>query len=363
MKKIGLVVNPIAGIGGRVAFKGSDGELSRRAMEFGEVSPAPRRTVESLQEISHANIEFEILTYPSVMGENEAGESGYRPTVFGHIGEETAAEDTKRAVRELMEHGAELILFTGGDGTARDIMEIVGDSFPVLGIPAGVKMQSGIFAINTKLAGRLCVKFLNGQTSTQKMEVVDYDMNGNLKLFGYMLVPYDQNFIQGTKSYVPSEEGDEPAIAAEIIENISDEYAYIIGPGMTAKSVPESLGLPYTLLGTDVIRSKRLFIRDANEKQLLDVVECFPSKIVIGIVGGQGFLLGRGNQQISPNIIRKIGKDNLIVVATEQKILSLHGRPLLVDTGDYELDETMIGYIRVVTGYRRSAVCKVAQSP
>jgi predicted polyphosphate/ATP-dependent NAD kinase len=363
MKKIGLVVNPIAGIGGRAALKGSDGELSRRAMEYGEVSPAPRRTVESLQEISYANIEFEILTYPSAMGENEAVECGYRPTVFGHIGEETTAEDTKRAVREMMKHGAELILFAGGDGTARDIMEIAGDRFPVLGIPAGVKMQSGIFAINTKLAGRLCVKFLKGQTSTQKMEVVDYDMKGNLKLFGYMLVPYDQNIIQGTKSYVTSVEGDEQAIAAGIIEDISDEYAYIIGPGMTAKLVPESLGLPYTLLGVDVIRNKHLFIRDANEKQLLDVVERFPSKIVIGIVGGQGFLLGRGNQQISPNIIRKIGRDNLIVVATEQKILSLHGRPLLVDTGDHELDETLIGYIRVVTGYRRSAVCKVAQSP
>jgi predicted polyphosphate/ATP-dependent NAD kinase len=363
MKKIGLIVNPIAGIGGRVALKGSDGELSRRAKEAGGVSPAPLRTVETLQEISYANIDFDMLTYPSMMGENEAVECGYHPTVLGHIGEETAAEDTKRATREMIRAGAELILFAGGDGTGLDIMEIVGDRFPVLGIPAGVKMHSGIFAINPKLAGRLCVNFLKGRTGTKKMEVVDYDKKGNLKLFGYMLVPYDQDIIQGTKSYVPSEEGDEEAIAAEITESMPNEYAYLIGPGMTAKSVLTSLGLPYTLLGVDVIRNKRLLVQDANEKQLLDIVEQFPSKIVLGIVGGQGFLLGRGNQQFSPSVIRKIGKDNLIVVATEQKILSLHGRPLLVDTGDPELDQTLTGYLRIITGYRRAAIYGVAQSP
>jgi predicted polyphosphate/ATP-dependent NAD kinase len=195
------------------------------------------------------------------------------------------------------------------------------------------------------------------------MEVVDYDKEGNLKLLGYILVPYDQDIIQGTKSYVPSEESDEQAIAAEIIESMPNECAYIIGPGITAKSVLTSLGRPYTLLGVDVIRNKCLLVQDANEKQLLDIVEQFPSKILLGIVGGQGFLLGRGNQQISPSVIRKIGKDNLIVVATEQKILSLRGRPLLVDTGDPKLDQTLTGYLRVITGYRRSAVHRVAQSP
>ena len=363
MKKIGVVVNPVAGIGGRVGLKGSDGDLSRLAKEFGGVSPAPRRTVEALREISYSNLHFIMLTYPSAMGESEAVECGYHPTVLGQIGEETTGEDTKRAVRELINHGAELILFAGGDGTALDIMDIVEDKFPVVGIPAGVKMHSGIFAISPKLAGRLCVNYLRGQTLMKKMEVLDYDRGGNLKLLGYMLVPYDQDIIQGSKSYLPSEEGDEQAIAAGIIESMLDEYAYILGPGMTAKSVLESLGLQYTLLGVDVIRNKRLLVRDANEKQLLDVVERFPSKLLIGIVGGQGFLLGRGNQQISPDVVRKIGKENIIVVATEQKILSLHGRPLLIDTGDRELDQTLIGYVKVLTGFRQSAICKVAESP
>jgi len=355
-------VNPIAGIGGRVALKGSDGELSRKAKSYGGVSQAPRRTVETLQEIARANIDFVIMTYPSAMGENEAVECGYRPTVLGHISEETTAEDTKRAARDMIKRGVELILFAGGDGTALDIQEVVGDEFPVLGIPAGVKMHSGIFAINSKLAGRLCISFLKGQTGTKKMEVIDYDTQGNLKLFGYVLVPYDQGIIQGAKSYVLLEEGDEQAIAAEVLESISDGYAYIIGPGMTAKSIIEKLGLPYTLLGVDVIKNGRVLIRDANEKQLLGVVEQFPSKILLGIVGGQGFLLGRGNQQISPCVIRKVGKENLIVVATEQKILSLHGGPLLVDTGDVELDHDLMGYIKIITGYRRSAVHRVSQS-
>jgi len=195
------------------------------------------------------------------------------------------------------------------------------------------------------------------------MEVLDYDMEGNLKLLGYMLMPYDRDFVQGSKSYVLSEEGDEQAIAEEISESILDEYAYIIGPGLTAKAVLQKLGLQYTLLGVDVIRNKRLLIQDANERQLLDVAARFPTKILVGIVGGQGFLLGRGNQQISPDLVRKLGKDSLIVVATERKILSLRGRSLLVDTGDRELDQTLIGYIRVITGYRRSAVCRVGRSP
>ena len=356
-------MNPIAGIGGRVGLKGSDGELSRRAKEFGGVSLAPHRTIETLQEIAYANTDFTIVTYPSEMGESEAVQCGFHPTTLGHIGEETTAEDTKRAVRELINHGSELILFAGGDGTAVDIMGIVGDRFPVLGIPAGVKMHSGVFAINPKLAGQLCVNFLKGQTSTQKMEVLDYDMEGNLKLLGYMLMPYDRDFVQGSKSYVLSEEGDEQAIAEEISESILDEYAYIIGPGLTAKAVLQKLGLQYTLLGVDVIRNKRLLIQDANERQLLDVAARFPTKILVGIVGGQGFLLGRGNQQISPDLVRKLGKDSLIVVATERKILSLRGRSLLVDTGDRELDQTLIGYIRVITGYRRSAVCRVGRSP
>lgn len=362
MNKIGLIVNPIAGIGGRLALKGSDGELGRKAKSAGGTSPAPRRAVETLKEISRANIDFVILTYPSAMRENEAVECGYHLRVIGHIREETTKQDTKRAARDMVKHGA-LILFAGGDGTALDILQVVEDEFPVLGIPCGVKMHSGLFAINAKLAGQLCISFLRGQTGTKKMEVIDYNTKGSLKLFGYVLVPYDQNIIQGVKGYVPAEEGDEQAIATEIIKSISDGYAYIIGPGMTAKSVMGNLGLPCTLLGVDVIRNRRLLIQDANEKQLLEVVEQFPSKILLGIVGGQGFLLGRGNQQISPSVIRKVGRNNLIVVATEQKILSLHGRPLLVDTGDVELDQDLAGYVKITTGYRRSAVHKISQSP
>jgi len=262
----------------------------------------------------------------------------------------------------MIESQVDLLLFCGGDGTARDLMETLDERVPVLGIPAWVKMHSGVFAINPELAGRLVVSFLKGQTLTKEIEVVDYDSEENLKLFGYMRVPFDESAIQGTKGYVPAGEGDEEAIAAGVIEELSDDYAYIIGPGRTAKSIMRSLGLPYTLLGVDVVKSKRLLIRDANEKQLLDVVNQYSSKIVVGVIGGQGFLLGRGNQQISPNVVRKIGKQNVIVVATEEKILSLKNRPLLVDTGDQQLDKNLTGYIKVITGYRQTAVCRVDRS-
>ena len=148
-------MNPVAGIGARLALKESDGELGRKAKSVGEVSPAPRKTVETLKEISHGKIDFVILTYPSAMGENEAIECGYHPMVMGQIQEETTGQDTKRAARDMIKHGADLILFAGGDGTALDLLQVVGDAFPILGIPSGVKMHSGLFAINPALAGWL----------------------------------------------------------------------------------------------------------------------------------------------------------------------------------------------------------------
>jgi predicted polyphosphate/ATP-dependent NAD kinase len=362
MRQIGLVVNPIAGIGGRLGFKSSDGILARRASELGGTSSAPQRTVEALLEILKAKNDFTLLTYPSEMGQDEAIESGLNPTVIGQfVAGHSTAEDTKKAAREMIQQ-AELILFTGGDGTARDIMEVVQRRVSVLGIPAGVKMHSGVFAINPRLAGRLTVSFLAGETVTKPVEVLDYDDQGNLKLYGYMCVPYEQAFIQGSKSYFPMNEDDEAGIVAGIIEELSDDDAYIVGPGSTAKAFIKGLGLPYTLLGVDVVKNKQILIQDANERQLLDVVNRFNSRILIGVIGGQGFLFGRGNQQISHNVIRKVGKENLIIVATERKITSLRGRPLLVDTGDQELDQSLVGYVKVNTGYRLSAVCKVAQS-
>src|SRR5208337_506411 len=363
MRKIGLIVNPIAGLGGRLGFKGSDGILARRASELGETSLAPQRTVEALREIIYGTTDVALLTYPSEMGQDEAIKCGINPVVMGTITVgQTTAEDTKRAVREMIQEGVELIVFSGGDGTARDIMDVADEKIPVLGIPAGVKMHSGVFAINPRLAGRLVVSFLSSQISTQLEEVLDYDNEGNLKLYGYMSVPYEEALIQESKSLVPAYENDETWIASGIIEEISDDCAYIIGPGTTAKAFMKALGLTYTLLGVDVVKSGKLIISDANETQLLDIVNRFNSKILVGVVGGQGFLFGRGNQQISPNVIRRVGKENLIVVATEGKIASLKGRPLLVDSGDQQLDQSLVGYIKVNTGYRLSAICKVAQS-
>lgn len=364
MRTIGLIVNPIAGIGARVGFNGSDGILAEKASQLGEKSTAPQRTVEALREIAHViTKDVSILTYPSEMGQDEAIKSGINPRVIGTISiGHTTKDDTKRAATEMIDEGVELIIFSGGDGTARDIMEVADENVPVLGIPAGVKMHSGVFAINPRLAGRSLIKFLSNQTLIRLEEILDYDADGRLNLYGYMKVPYEEALIQGSKDFSSSAEDDEDWVMSGVIDEISNDCAYIVGPGRTAKAFMKSLNLPYTLLGVDVVKNKRLLIRGSDENQLFNFVNLFNSKIILGIVGGQGFLLGRGNQQLSPRVIRKVGKENLIVVATERKIASLKGRPLLVDSGDQELDNSLVGYIKVNTGYRLSTICRVAQS-
>ncbi len=368
-KKLGLIVNPVAGLGGRVGLKGSDGaEIQKKALELGAVPQSLNRALLAVERIKPAN-DLEIVTYPGEMGADVARSCGFEPTIIGSIESgETTAEDTRNAAREMLQLGVNLLLFAGGDSTARDVFNAVGKKLPVLGIPAGVKIHSAVYATNPLSAGDLAGLVLQGQVSTfREAEVMDIDEDAvrqgivSAKLYGYLKVPFRRRFLQGLKA--PSKPGEQAAvaaIAADVVSNMEVGWLYVIGPGTTTRAITSRLSLDKTLIGVDVVAEGDLVAADVNESQLLELLGGRRAKIVVTPIGGQGYIFGRGNQQISPQVIAGVGRENIIVVSTVGKIHSLSGRPLLVDTGDREVDEMLGGHVRVVTGYNEQIVYRVA---
>jgi len=367
--RLGFVVNPVAGMGGRVGLKGSDGiETLRRAKELGATESSPARAAEALRQLVSLRGELEILTYPGEMGEDEARSVGFEPKILGKIkAGETTSADTRAAASEMAVLGVDLILFAGGDGTARDIFEVIDGRVPALGIPTGVKIHSGVFAVSPAAAGELATKYLRGEIrSVQESEVMDIDEDAfrenrlSARLYGYLRVPREESYMQGSKEASPVQEDENlKAIAADLADEMDSETLYVLGPGSTISSVAEHLGLKKTLLGVDVVQGGKMMASDVNEEQLLKLIAGKKTKIIVTVIGGQGFVFGRGNQQISPSIIRAVGKDNIVIAATPAKLATLHGKPLLVDTGDAALDNELTGYTRVVTDYGRRVVYRI----
>lgn len=371
MKRLGLIVNPIAGMGGKVGLKGTDGvEILEKARELGAEPESPQRTKEALRLLLPLKSEIELITYPAEMGENVAEECGFKPCVIGTINiGRTDTTDTTRACKDLRSLGVDLLLFAGGDGTARDIYTAIEDTVVVLGIPTGVKMHSAVFACNPMRAGELSSLFLQNKIKRlREGEVMDIDEESVRKgiltaeLFGYLKIPYEHRHIQRLKAgSMPDEGVSQQAIAQDIIENMDCDFTYIIGPGTTTRAILERLGLDGTLLGVDLVRGKQLIGQDMNEKQLLEHIKDNKDvKIIVTPIGGQGYIFGRGNQQISAEIIDRIGREGIIVAATVEKMNSFLGRPLLVDTGDMSVNQMLCGYFKVVSGYRDRIVYKIA---
>ena len=369
-KKVGLIVNPMAGVGGRVGLKGSDGEkLQKEAISLGAIPESHNRTVQALKRLMPLKTGIQLVTYPGEMGENAAEECGFNPTVIGSITTgSTSAEDTRRAALDLMAMDIALLLFAGGDGTARDIYNAIGGKLPVAGIPAGVKIHSAVYARNPLQAGELAYQYLQGQTlHLREVEIMDIDETAfrsgvlKAKLYGYLKTPYQRRLLQGLKSgSAPNEVASQMEIARQVVNSMEDDVLYIIGPGTTTRAITTRLGLEKTLLGVDVLRNRELVARDVNEAMLLELVHGARAKIILTPIGGQGFLFGRGNQQISPAVIKNVGVENILVVSTREKINSLRGQPLLVDSGEQELDQLLSGHIKVITGYDESVIYKVA---
>jgi predicted polyphosphate/ATP-dependent NAD kinase len=368
-KKLGLIVNPIAGMGGSVGLKGTDGEaILRKAIELGATPLAPSRTIEALREITQSKNDFELISCPHEMGETEASACGFNPTIIGSMktGNSTP-RDTRDCAAQMLTLGVDLMLLAGGDGTARDVYDAIGDRLPVLGIPTGVKMYSAIFAISPRIAGKLAMRFLQGQVSICKGEVMDVDTSAfgrnviSATLHGYLSVPCERLMVQSAKNGGTTTEREAlQEIASYVVDNMENGIIYIIGPGTTTKSIMDKLTLNSALLGVDAVRNRELIASDANEAELLALTKDKKAKIIVTVIGGQGFIFGRGNQQISPKLIDRVGTDNIIVVAAQNKIASLRGRPLLVDTGSSEIDDKLRGYIKVITGYARAVVYRVA---
>lgn len=369
MKKLGVIVNPVAGMGGRVGLKGSDGSaVLAKSIALGAKPESPNRAIEALKVISRISDQIEVITYPNEMGETEARAAGLAPTVIGSIESgNTTPEDTLNAAQQLRERNVDLLLFAGGDGTARNIYSAVGLSIPVLGIPAGVKIHSAVYAVNPRAAGEVAALYLEGKlVRIRESEVMDIDEEAfragvvSARLYGFMKVPEEARFVQSVKSGgAHSEAVSVQGIAAEVVANMEQDTVYIIGPGTTTRSIMERLNLPNTLLGVDVVKNKQLVANDVTESQLLKLIAGCEAKIVVTVIGGQGHIFGRGNQQLSPRVLRQVGKNNIMVIASKDKLISLGGRPLLVDTGDEELNTELSGYIRVYTGWEDSVIYKV----
>ena len=370
MRKLGVIVNPVAGMGGRVGLKGSDGaDILHRARELGAKPESPGRAVEALRVVARLRDEIEVVTYPREMGEDECRTAGFSPRVLGAIRSgETTAADTFEAARQMAAEGIDLLLLAGGDGTARNIYNAVGEKVPALGIPAGVKIHSAVYAVTPRAAGEVAALFIEGRLMNVRLaEVMDIDEDAfragivAAKLYGYLRVPEEKRFVQSVKSGgIQAEKEALQGIAAEVVGQMAEEDRYfIIGPGTTTRLIMEDLGLENTLLGVDVVRNRQLVSRDVAESQLMELIDGHQATIVVTVIGGQGHLFGRGNQQLSPRVIRAVGKRNIAVIATTEKITALDGRPLLVDTGDEDLNEELSGYIRVTTGYRELVMYQV----
>ncbi|MGE3798038.1 MAG: ATP-NAD kinase family protein [Thermomicrobiales bacterium] len=434
MKRIGLVVNPIAGMGGRVGLKGTDGLAAlEQARALGATPLSGERSRIALTVLrERLGDGVEVLAPSGSMGadiaeslgirvvipntvagshdwkeDGSSEETGHHPTrdsstsvgmtgktagmtgttagmtgsaagmagktagmaveAAKTAGQDTSSADTQAAAKAIIEAGVDLLLFAGGDGTARDIYAATGTGPPVLGIPTGVKMHSAVYATTPRAAGEAAAIFLTAATpKLRESEVMDIDEEAfragrlSARLYGYLQVPAQRGLVQSLKSGSTSGDGDLAGIAADIAERMQDGALWIMAPGTTTRAIAGRIGMAKTLLGVDLACRGELVATDATEQTILEHLDGVPARILVTPIGGQGYLFGRGNQQISPEVIRRVGKEHIVVVAASAKLAGLAGGPLLVDTGDPGLDAELAGYIRVVTGFHQESVQRVA---
>ena len=371
--KIGFIINPIAGMGGRVGLKGTDGVYDE-AVKLGAKPVASVKAGEMLKEyFSDFSEKDEIQWYTC---SNSMGGDVFEKIDFNdfkivyEVPKKTSVDDTKKACECFLREKLDLVLFCGGDGTARDVFQVVGKNIPLLGVPCGVKMHSGVFAVNTNAAARMLHEFVNKRLKVGDVDILDLDEDRyrkgewNIKLFGVARGIVEPTYVQVGKTSFESVSDDE--ILSELAEHIDDEMKenndslFLMGSGGTIDNIMRKINIKNTLLGIDAVYNKKLVKNDLNEKKILNLLEEYPKcKIVLSPIGAQGFILGRGNLQISPAVIKKIGFDNFIIVATPSKLAST---PVLrVDTGDKRLDQIFRDkeFMMVVIGYHFSRVIKI----
>jgi predicted polyphosphate/ATP-dependent NAD kinase len=364
-KRVGFIVNPIAGMGGSVGLKGTDGDIILKARELGAQPVSPDRSKVFLSNIVGVNA-ISWFAAPGSMGADYLAFFGLPFTTVGNVPAETIDQDTIRVAREMLAEHIDLLVFVGGDGTARDIHEAVGMQVPVVAVPAGVKVYSAAFALSPRAAANMVDAYIQDAGSVEK-EVLDIDEDAyranrlEVHFVGYLLVPDVMDQIQpgkeGTQLTINTLENQRD-IAAGFVEEMDCRTLYLLGPGTTVKAIADAMKIQKTLLGVDAVVDSRGVGTDLNENDILALLDRYEkSAIVLTPLGGNGFIFGRGNKQFTPQVIRWVGKTNLIFIATEEK---LRNSPVLrVDTGDVELDNDLAGYGEVMVGYRKGKVVKI----
>lgn len=365
MRKIGLIVNPVAGMGGSVGLKGTDGEMFEKALDMGAYPVSPARTNEFLTHIACREA-IRLLVAPGPMGADHARTAGVSFEVVGTIADTPTAADTKAIAREMIDTGVELIVFAGGDGTARDMSDAIGAQVPIVAIPSGVKVYSSVFAYSPLAAAELLDAFVEGADVAEE-EVLDIDEDAyregrvDSKHYGFLLVPVVEQLVQAGKEssgLSGSVAEAKQEIAAAVVDDMQQETLYLLGSGTTIRAVGDALGIDKTLLGIDAVINGKAVGIDLNEHAILDLLDThWQAAIVVTPLGGNGFILGRGNKQFTPEVIRRVGLENILVVANRDKLLTLEC--LHVDTGDADLDAELAGYLDVTVGLNHRKIMRV----
>lgn len=376
MLRIGFIINPIAGMGGRVGLKGTD-DVAEQAARLGAVPTSNARAREALDEFKRLldnatnPPDVQWLTASGSMGADALLATAFKAIEIVHTASaQPSVRDTRATVERFVAASVDLVLFCGGDGTARDICAAVGDKIPVLGIPAGVKMYSGVFGVTPVRTAQILMRYLTHEIGIAEAEIVDLDEERYrrdewaVRLYMSARTPFEPTYVQVAKALIAGADEDavKDDIAAQLREDIAanPETLFLLGPGSTVQAVGRALHMDKTLLGIDAVAGERVVGKDLAEAAILDLLGRYPTcKLVLSPIGAQGFVLGRGNQQLSPAVIRRIGPGNIVVVSTPAKLARTPH--LRFDTGDTALDAALISrkFFEVIIGYHRSRLVKV----
>ena len=351
-------------MGGSVGLKGTDGDMYGKALAMGAEPVSPARTREFLRHVNADRIR--LLAAPGAMGAEHAQAAGMPCDVIGSVDKEPDADDTRRLAAAIHAAGADVIVFAGGDGTARDMADAIGVSVPVVAIPAGVKVYSSVFAYSPRAAAELLDAFVDGAEVAEE-EVLDIDEEAyraghvDARHYGFLLVPVVDRLVQAGKesSGMSASIADaKREIAGEVVAGMDPDCLYLLGCGTTVRSVAEALGIDKALLGVDAVKDGKLLGGDLNEAAILELLDAHAFvRIVVTPLGGNGFIFGRGNKQFTPEVLRRVGRENIIVIANRDKLLTLPS--LHVDTGDPDLDAELSGYLDVIVGQNHRKVMRV----
>jgi len=366
---IGLVVNPVAGLGGAVGLKGTDGPGTvAEALARGARPQAGARARRALAVLAARRPGARLIVAPGALGADWAEGLALEAAALPPGAATGTARDTRQAVAAMPE-GA-LVVFAGGDGTARDVAAALPAGGALFGIPCGVKMHSGVFAVSPEAAGHLLADLLTDPDRvgwTDTAEVADLDeaalRAGQIapRLWSLARAPLARSRMQAAKGSPRRDDAAAlAAAAAEVAAGMATGVLHVIGPGTSAGAVMQAMGERPSLLGADAVRDGRVVARDATAAELERLAGDGPVRLILGVTGQQGFLIGRGNQQISAALVARAGREGITVLATEGKLQALAVPRLWVDTGAPELDAALAGFIRVRTGAGRSMMMRLA---